>query len=352
MPLCCLCGVVIEPNSSSMCLDCFQKEAFTIPMKYDIFQCDKCLKFHVKLQQWLCCELLSDELLTLCVKRIVGSLEGVTVSNVSWVSGKSASNILNISLDAEQNIADQVIYRKELHVEVVIKNKQCLECSREGAEPSFGAVVQIRQRVSHKKTLASLETDIRSNEEFNVLLKDMKLQSEGFDVYCRSKGQAERLVNFVRERYPSRTRANNHADRHEAATQMDLVPLGIHDVVITPSDITGKVDVMLVIGFSACLHLMNPFHGARQTVVKSSRYFSRPFTTLVTSCCLIRFIVLNVIEPKVKSSILPDHTSPKQTRIPFSSGRKEEESQKAGVSCGNRHDPVPAEVEVRLVNNA
>lgn len=68
---------------------------------------------------------------------------------------------LKLAVDVECAVLDEKVRVAQKHiVEFKISHKQCVECIRENTDHTWGACVQIRQRVGHKMSFFHLESSL------------------------------------------------------------------------------------------------------------------------------------------------------------------------------------------------
>ena len=73
--ICCVCGISIEPNPTSMCLSCLKSQVNiteSVPKQNQVQWCRFCGRYLQPPNAWLEAELESRELLAICLKRIKG----------------------------------------------------------------------------------------------------------------------------------------------------------------------------------------------------------------------------------------------------------------------------------------
>lgn len=64
---------------------------------------------------------------------------------------------LKIKLTVQKEVMNGAILQQAAIVEFCIRNQQCRHCEASYAQGSWHAVVQVRQRVAHKRTFFFLE---------------------------------------------------------------------------------------------------------------------------------------------------------------------------------------------------
>lgn len=123
---------------------------------------------------WQNLELESKELMTLCLRKINGlNKGGVKLIDASWIWTEPHSMRLKIKLTLQKEIQSGAIIQQSAIAEYVIRNQQCKMCEANFATGAWRAVVQVRQRVSHKRTFFYLEQLILKHEAHNDCLKIM-----------------------------------------------------------------------------------------------------------------------------------------------------------------------------------
>ena len=161
--MCCMCSVVIKPNASNMCVQCLRTQVDltdTISTDVTVYQCSRCLRWLS--DSWVTCELESRELLALCLKKIQG-LKKAKLVDASWVWTEPHSKRLKIKLTVQKEVLNGAILQQSFVVEIVVANQQCDVCQGSFTNMAWKAVVQVRQKVSHKRTFYYLEQLILKN---------------------------------------------------------------------------------------------------------------------------------------------------------------------------------------------
>jgi nonsense-mediated mRNA decay protein 3 len=198
-----------------------------------MIECKKCGRWHIRQDQWVFHELESPGLLAACLKKIPG-LEKVKLIDAAWVWTEPHSKRLKVSVDVEHSVMDdKVKLRQKAVVEFVIKNKQCMECIREATDHSWQGLVQLRQHVGHKQSLFLLEHLITQAGLHNLML-NVEIVREGIDFYFREKNKAERVVEFISSRMPTRVKTSkklvsrdlrSNTSKYEYTSYLEIAPL-------------------------------------------------------------------------------------------------------------------------------
>jgi nonsense-mediated mRNA decay protein 3 len=138
-------------------------------------------------------------------------------------------------------------------VEFVVSNRQCSDCIRQASAHTWRSVVQVRQRVDTKRSLAFLEQTLIANKMHKNLI-DLQVSylftfaasgktiahlllqhaTDGVDLFFSDKNHSQHVVQFLSSRFPVRTHAakklvssdlKNNTHTHQFTTIVEMVPL-------------------------------------------------------------------------------------------------------------------------------
>jgi nonsense-mediated mRNA decay protein 3 len=163
--LCCECGIPIAPNPANTCPSCLASSTDVtrgISTEVTLHQCRSCQRWHKEAGKWMSCSLESRELMALCLSNISGlktakgSGEKIRLTDAAWIWTEPHSMRLKVRLTIQKEI-QRTILQQAFTVVFVVRNQQCLECQAEYRQGSWKSLVQVRQRVSHKRTFLYLE---------------------------------------------------------------------------------------------------------------------------------------------------------------------------------------------------
>ena len=313
--LCCLCGTTIEPNDAAMCINCLRNQfdiTGGIERTGEVVQCRKCERWHIKQDQWTYYALESAGLLSAILRKIPSLNSGsMKLIDAAWVWTEPHSDRLKVSVEVEHGVLDnKVLLRQKAVIEFVVKHKQCMECIREATDHSWGAMIQIRQKVGHKQSLFLLEHLLTKAGLHNLMIS-ITVCKEGLDLFFKARNQAEIVVNFIASHMPikvkksqkliSRDQQSNFS-RFEITYHVEIAPICKGDLVITSKEVSGSADLMVVTKLSSSVHLLSPMT-LHKVELNSQKVFSttnKPLTTLLTAKHLTTFVVLD-INPVISS---------------------------------------------------
>ena len=167
--LCCVCGIPIAPNSANTCASCLASSSditHGISTEVTLHQCRSCQRWHKEAGKWMSCGLESRELMALCLANVSGmkATKGNThrtrLIDAAWIWTEPHSMRLKVRLTIQKEVQKGTILQQSFTVVFVVRNQQCLECQAEFRQGSWKSLVQVRQRVSHKRTFLYLEQSI------------------------------------------------------------------------------------------------------------------------------------------------------------------------------------------------
>ena len=266
-------------------------------------------------------ELESPSLLAMCLKKIHGlDRPGIKILDASWVwtephskryivlicVGDDTNHFLHrlkIAVDIEAGVLDEKLRVAQKHiVEFKISHKQCPDCIRENTDHTWGACVQIRQRVGHKMSFFHLESRLIKAGLHNSMI-DVKVAKEGIDLFFKNKTAAQRVVAFINTIFPITTRTSkkligqdrkSNLHRNEFVISVEVVPLCRYDILVTPRE-SGRVpELVLVTQLSSNVHMINP-RTLGKVEWSASKYFGKSnLKPLLTASAFVKFIVLNI----------------------------------------------------------
>jgi len=86
-------------------------------------------------------------------------------------------------------------------VEYMVATQQCDDCARVAAQNTWKAAVQVRQKVSHKRTFLWLEQLILKHNAHRETV-NIKEARDGIDFYYSARNHAIRMVEFLQSVVP------------------------------------------------------------------------------------------------------------------------------------------------------
>jgi len=157
----------------------------------------------------------SPQLLTLLLKKVKG-LKSVKLIDANFVYTEPHSKRYKIKITIQKEVVG-VTLQHNLLLEFTENNQQCEECQKSFTPHIWTAVVQVRQKVDHKRTFLYLEQLILKNRVHDKCIK-ISEKDDGIDFYFKNKSNATSLMNFIISKIPVRTKSAKQLISHDVHT--------------------------------------------------------------------------------------------------------------------------------------
>ena len=305
LAVCCECGINIDPNPTHTCLTCLRNRvdiSAGIGNRVTLHQCRGCLKYLTH-TGWKQLELESTELLSCCLKKING-LAGIRLVDAQWIWTEPHSKRLKVKLVVQKEIMVGAVLQETIVVEYIVRNQQCVDCQASYTTGAYKAIVQLRQRVEHKRTFLHLEQMIlKYNAASNAL--SIEGHRDGMDFYYAERNQAVRFCDFLRSFVPVSIKTSkklvsqdDHSNIHnfKFTYVVEILPLCKDDVVILPKKLACNLSdisrVVLVQKVTSAVTFIDPFT-CQTGDMGMEKYLREPFFALLSSSQLVEFVVLD-----------------------------------------------------------
>ena len=255
----------------------------------------------------------SKALMASCLKKIP-ALKKLNLVDAAWVWTEPHSMRLKIKLTVQKEVIHGAILQQATVVDHIIRNRQCEDCEESFAQGIWHGLVQVRQRVEHKRTFYYLEQIILKNNAHGDCTNIVTFK-DGMDFYFQKKQQAMRFVSFLESHVPTRKSHTRKLISHDSKSNVgnykdyylvEIVPLCKDDLIVLPKQIAKSMSdiaqLVLVKNVGKCIHLVDPFSDERSEISGEKFWNSQskdPFIASMHSRHLIRFVVLSV-EPIVE----------------------------------------------------
>lgn len=304
---CCLCATPIDPNPSNMCVNCLKSNVDIsegIPKQAIMYFCKGCERYQVMAGVWQVCALESRELLSLCIKKLK-NINKIHLVDAVFLYTEPHSKRLKVKLTIQKEVFNGAILQQVFVVEYVVQNLFCDACHRKEANDYWTAVVQVRQKATHKKTLFYLEQLIIKHQAHSNTV-DIKPKHEGIDFYFDKKDDAVKFVDFLEAVIPCKYLPSQQLISHDTHSNtynykftysVEVVPVCKDDIMCLPNALAkylgniGQICVCLRITNNVLL--IDPF--TLKTAELSKQYFFKyPFKPFATSRQLTNYTVMEV----------------------------------------------------------
>eukprot|EP01133_Synstelium_polycarpum_P015463 gene15463-18350_t len=275
-----------------------------IPKQIIIQWCRGCNRYLQPPNHWAMCELESRELLTLCVKRVKG-LNKVKLVDAGWVWTEPHSRRLKIKLTIQKEVFSSAILQQVFIIEFIVQNQQCNKCQKFEAKDTWNAVVQLRQKVDHKRTFLFLEQVILKHNAHSQTL-NIKERPDGLDFYFANKNHALKFVDFISAIVPMKckrseqlisTDEQNNDANYKHSFSVEIVPLSKDDIACLPNKVQHMLGaigpIVLITKVSNIIHVIDP-NTLQVGEISALTFWNYPFRTLSSYKQLIEFTILDV----------------------------------------------------------
>ena len=307
--LCCMCGIQIYQNPTNMCITCLRSSVditSDITKQLSIHSCRTCKRF--LLPPWTECQLESKLLMAACLKKISG-LNKLKLIDSAWVWTEPHSLRLKIKITVQKEVMNGAVLQQATVIEYVIRNRQCEQCQQSFAQGVWHAIVQVRQRVEHKRTFYYLEQLLLKHNAHSECINIMTFK-DGMDFFFQQRQQAVRFISFLENYIPiskKHTRKlvsadhNNNVGNFKDSHFVEIVPLCKDDLVILPKLLAKTLSninpMVLIKGVGSGIHIIDPLTNERQEI-SAEKYWKCgvKFNAVMHSRQLVKYIVLS-IEP-------------------------------------------------------
>jgi nonsense-mediated mRNA decay protein 3 len=130
----------------------------------------------------------------------------VRLVDAAWVWTEPHSMRLKIRLTVQREVTSGgAILQQSFVVTFVVRNQQCVECQASFRQGTWKNLVQVRQKVGHKRTFLYLEQLILKHGAHRGCLS-IETFKDGMDFYFPDKGKAARFMSFLEDVVPLKVR--------------------------------------------------------------------------------------------------------------------------------------------------
>ncbi|KAI1797660.1 NMD3-domain-containing protein [Ganoderma leucocontextum] len=305
--LCADCGTPIVPNSANLCVACLRNSVDItegIPKQASVSFCRNCERFLSPPSSWTIARPESQELLAICLKKLKG-LNKVRLTEAHFVWTEPHSKRLRVSLTIQKEVLTATILEQVFEIEYLVQHGQCPDCTKLAAKNTWKALVQVRQKVPHKRTFLFLEQLILKHgaQKDTISVKEVR---DGLDFFYSSRSHAQKMVEFLTGVVPIRSKASEQllsSDTHTNTANfkytfsVEIAPICKDDLVCIPPKLARSLANILPL--TVCGRVGNSLHLMDPTTLQSAEittpvYWRTPFNTLATLTDLVEFTVLDV----------------------------------------------------------
>jgi len=318
--LCCSCGVPMVPNTMMRCAQCLKQEICItdgISRNIALSHCRNCSRYNKP--PWTHCEPESRELLGMCLKRMKGIGKDVRLVDASFIWTEEHSKRIKVKVTVQKEIASGSVLQQTMVCDFTVVNQQCEDCQRSFTPHTWNAIVQVRQKVEHRRTLCFLEQLIVKHDAHDKVIS-LRETREGMDFHFSQRSHAQRFFDFVQSLIPTMGKNSKHLVSHDTNSneyfykytiQAELCPICSDDLVVVPhghSDLMNAASPLMICHkVSTAVHLVDPLT-ARGADIPAYLYWKNPLQSVATKAQMVEFVVLNVeMVPLPEMGTAPKH---------------------------------------------
>ena len=307
---CCMCGLVIDANPSNMCLNCIRNNVDIsegLQREYTIVYCNECERYLQPPKYWSKADLESRELMVICLKKIKG-LGKFNLVDATFLWTEPHSKRLKLKLVLQKEVFASTVIQQTVQVDYVVHWQQCDRCAKAATgQPQWDAVVQLRQKLTHKRTFLYLEQVIIRHRMHEDAIK-IEAHPDGLDFYFGHKSHGNSFVDFICANVPA-TRTDavqlvSHDSKSNTAVQhhtfsLEIAPICREDLVCLPPKLRTSLGaigpLVLVHKVYSSIVFVDP-KTLRATEIMGTIYWKNPFQALANTKQLTEFFIIE-IEP-------------------------------------------------------
>lgn len=309
--LCYNCGAPIDGTQAAgaLCSDCLKLTVdITAGIEREgiLHMCRDCDRWLSPPAQWLVAALESRELLALCLRKLRG-LNRSRIIDASFIWTEPHSRRVKLRITVQQEAFQGTILQQTFEVEFVQHYKQCPDCAKSYTHNTWRAVVQVRQKVPHKRTFLYLEQLILKQGAHKEAI-NIKEVHNGIDFFFSARNHAEKFVDFLTSVSPVRTKKAQELISMDVHTSVksykftfscELVPLCKDDLIALPPKLAKQIGnispLTLCYRVGTAVNLLDP-NTLQVSDLSTPIYWRTPFAPLADVQDLVEFTVLD-IEP-------------------------------------------------------
>ncbi|KZP26946.1 NMD3-domain-containing protein [Athelia psychrophila] len=307
--LCADCGTPIVPNSANLCVPCLRNTVDItegIPKQASISFCRNCERFLSPPQAWALARPESQELLAICLKKLKG-LNRVRLTEAHFIWTEPHSKRLRVSMTIQKEVLTNTVLEQIFEIEYLVQHGQCPDCAKLAAKNTWKALVQVRQKVPHKRTFLFLEQLILKHgaQKDTIAVKEVR---DGLDFFYSARNHAIKMVEFLAGVVPIKSKGSEQllsTDTHTGTSNYKFtysVEISIickDDLVCIPlkqaKSLSNINPLTVCIRVGSSMQMLDPT--TLQSVdIPATIYWRAPFDALASVTDLVEFTVLD-IEP-------------------------------------------------------
>lgn len=194
---------------------------------------------------------------------------------------------------------------QSFEVEFIVVYTQCPDCAKSYTPNTWRACVQVRQKVSHKRTFLYLEQLILKHNAHKDTIS-IREAKDGLDFFYAQRNHAVKMVDFLSAVTPVRSQKSSELISQDIHTStksykftysIEIVPICKDDLVCVPSKLARSLgnipQLLFCTKVGNAIHLMDP-NTLQIAEISNQVYWRDPFPSLANVTELTEYFILNV----------------------------------------------------------
>lgn len=275
--------------------------------------------------------------MSLCLSNVAGLQktknergERIRLIDASWIWTEPHSMRLKIRLTIQKEVQEGTILQQSFMVVFVVRNQQCIECQAEFRQGSWKSLVQVRQRVHHKRTFLFLEQMILKHGAHRGCLS-IETYRDGMDFYFPDRGKANRFISFIENVVPVKVKHSkklistddkSNISNYKFTSLVEICTLCKDDLLYLPKKVANQLGnisrTVIVKNISNLIHFIDPTTGQTASM-PAEVYWRNPlqFRPIVTAARsrFTRFVILGKEAVVLKTNVSKRSTSRQRNRL-------------------------------------
>lgn len=216
------------------------------------------------------------------------------------------SRRIRVRVSVQKEAFASTILQQSFECEYVVAYQQCPDCAKTYTKNTWKAVVQVRQKVPHKRTFLYLEQLILKHHAHRDA-SNIREAKDGLDFFYQSRSAAVKMVEFLAGVVPTRSKKSeelismdtkSNSSSYKFTFSVEIIPICKDDLICLPPKLAkslGNIGQLVLCHKVAgnTVHLLDPTT-LHTTDLPTTTYWRQPFGALATIPEMIEFVVLDV----------------------------------------------------------
>jgi len=229
----------------------------------------------------------------------------VRITDARFVWTEPHSRRIKVKITVQDAVADGVLMQQSFEVVYVVAYQQCRDCAKSYTANVWRASVQVRQKVTHKRTFLLLEQLILKHQAHRDTI-NIKEERDGIDFYFSQQNQAVTFNHFLKSVVPIFVKESKHLISQDTHTgnksykysySVEIVPICRDDLVALPLKLAKQIGnispLVLCHRIGTSVNLLDP-NTLQTAEVSADTYWRAPFAPLAGAPDMVEFIVMDV----------------------------------------------------------